>query len=39
MSDFQSRVKPWMLECFGPEVSADKVERFDRFLEEALEPV
>lgn len=34
---FQSRVAPWMQECFGPEVSADRVERADRFLEEALE--
>lgn len=25
--------------CFGPEISADKLERNDRFLEEALELV
>jgi len=35
--DFQSRVAPWMQLCFGPVVSADKLERDDRFLEEALE--
>jgi len=36
---FQERVQPWMMECFGPEISADKVERNHRFLEEALELV
>lgn len=36
---FQERVKPWMLECFGPEISADINERNHRFLEEALELV
>jgi len=35
--DFQERVAPWMQECFGPEISADRLERGDRFLEEALE--
>ena len=35
--DFQQRVAPWMQECFGPEISADKLERGDRFLEEAFE--
>jgi exonuclease VII small subunit len=34
---FQQRVQPWMMVCFGPEISADKLERGDRFLEEALE--
>jgi hypothetical protein len=34
---FQSRVLPWMLECFGPVIPYDKIERGDRFLEEALE--
>ena len=34
---FQSRVQPWMMVCFGPEISADKLERNDRFIEEALE--
>ncbi|MDB5760558.1 MAG: hypothetical protein JWM30_3847 [Burkholderia sp.] len=36
---FQSRVQPWMMECFGPTISADKQERNHRFLEEALELV
>lgn len=34
---FQARVAPWMDACFGPEISADRLERGDRFLEEALE--
>lgn len=34
---FQTRVAPWMLECFGAEVSRDRTERNHRFLEEALE--
>lgn len=36
-ASFQSRVQPWMQACFGPEISADRVERCDRFIEEALE--
>ncbi|WP_253568106.1 hypothetical protein ABEG10_38155 (plasmid) [Burkholderia cenocepacia] len=36
---FQSRVQPWMLECFGAEIAADCDERNHRFLEEALELV
>lgn len=36
---FQDRVQPWMMACFGAEVSADKLERNDRFIEEALELV
>lgn len=36
---FQARVHPWMMECFGPEISADRLERNDRFIEEALELV
>lgn len=36
---FQARVKPWLHECFGPEISADRPERNDRFIEEALELV
>ena len=36
---FQDRVGPWMQECFGPEISADTMERNHRFLEEALELV
>lgn len=35
----QSRVQPWMMECFGPAISADREERNDRFIEEALELV
>lgn len=34
---FQSEVADWMLECFGEEIAADRIERADRFLEEALE--
>ncbi len=36
---FQQRVQPWMHACFGAEISADRVERNHRFLEEALELV
>jgi hypothetical protein len=36
---FQQKVQPWMMECFGPEISADTKERNHRFLEEALELV
>lgn len=36
---FQQRVQPWMMECFGPEIAADKIERNHRFIEEALELV
>ncbi|AZF37754.1 hypothetical protein C4J88_2974 [Pseudomonas sp. R4-39-08] len=36
---FQSRVEPWMLECFGEVIAADRQERNHRFLEEALEVV
>lgn len=36
---FQSRVAKWMDACFGPAISADKIERNHRFLEEALELV
>lgn len=36
-ASFQNRVEPWMLQCFGPEISADKLERGDRLLEEVLE--
>jgi len=34
---FQACVADWMHDCFGPEISADKLERADRFLEEVLE--
>jgi hypothetical protein len=33
----QDRVAPWMLACFGAEVSADRLERGDRLLEEVFE--
>lgn len=36
---FQARMMAWLLACFGPEISGDKVERNHRFLEEALELV
>lgn len=36
---FQARVQPWMLECFGAEIAADKIERNHRFFEEATEAV
>lgn len=35
----QARVKPWLLECFGEAIAADRQERNHRFLEEALELV
>lgn len=38
-TSFQSRVLPWLVECFGEEIAADKTERNHRFLEEALELV
>lgn len=34
---FQSRVMAWALACFGQAISTDRVERCDRFVEEALE--
>lgn len=37
MIPFQTKVSGWMLDCFGREISRDKVERNHRFLEEALE--
>jgi hypothetical protein len=36
---FQDRVRPWMLECFGAEIAADRMERNHRFFEEASELV
>ena len=36
---FQSRVRPWMLATFGPEIPTDRDERNHRFLEESLELV
>ena len=37
--DFQSRVQPWMQDCFGAVIAGDQAERNHRFLEEALELV
>lgn len=34
---YQSRVMDWLLECFGPGITSDRVERVHRFWEEALE--
>jgi len=36
---FQSRVQPWLLECFGAEIAGDKMERNHRFFEESTELV
>ena len=36
---FQSRVLPWLIECFGAEIAGNIEERCDRFIEEALEQV
>lgn len=36
---FQSRVKQWVLKCFGEQIAKDVIERNHRFLEEALELV
>lgn len=37
--DFQTRVQPWLLKCFGAKIANDTVERNHRFIEEALELV
>ncbi|WP_231711132.1 hypothetical protein [Xanthobacter dioxanivorans] len=37
VAPFQARVDPWMQACFGPIISADRLERGDRLLEEVLE--
>lgn len=36
---FQQRVQPWMMACFGAEISADTKERNHRFFEESTELV
>ncbi len=33
----QAEVARWMIDCFGEEIAADRLERADRFIEEALE--
>ncbi|MFK3607869.1 hypothetical protein PVE_R2G0553 [Pseudomonas veronii 1YdBTEX2] len=38
-ASFQSRVAPWLVECFGDAIAQDTQERNQRFLEEALELV
>jgi hypothetical protein len=37
MTEFQQQVSNWMVDCFGPTIPYDKMERNYRFLEEALE--
>lgn len=34
---FQAEVGDWMMVCFGTEIADDRLERGDRFIEEALE--
>ena len=36
---FQRRVEPWFRDCFPPHVCDDRLERCDRFIEEAIELV
>lgn len=36
---YQQRIQSWMQACFGPEISADKQERNQRFMEESVELV
>lgn len=38
-TSFQSRVRPWLIECFGEMIAGDREERNHRFLEESLELV
>lgn len=38
-SQFQARVQPWLMECFGPMIAGDREERNHRFFEEAGELV
>ena len=38
-AQFQQRVQPWLMECFGAMIAGDREERNHRFLEEALELV
>lgn len=37
--NFQARVQPWMMACFGEMIAGDREERNHRFLEESLELV
>ena len=36
---FQHRVQPWLMACFGAMIAGDREERNHRFIEEALELV
>jgi hypothetical protein len=36
---FQTRVRPWLMACFGEMIAGDREERNHRFIEEALELV
>ena len=37
METYQDRVRDWLYACFGAEIATDRIERGQRFLEEALE--
>lgn len=39
VGQFQARVQPWLMACFGEMIAGDREERNHRFLEEALELV
>lgn len=39
LASYQRQVHRWMLKCFGGQITADRMERNHRFLEEALELV
>lgn len=39
LDNFQADVLHWLIDCFGQDIAADKVERNHRFLEESLELV
>jgi len=39
LSDYQSSVEKWCLDCFGEEIATNTLERCFRFIEEALELV
>lgn len=39
LASYQRQVHQWMLACFGERISADRMERNHRFIEEALELV
>ena len=36
-ASFQARVDEWLIACFGEDIARDPIERYHRFLEEALE--